>query len=118
FGRRFISLVQTHRKSDQSALAEISTARVFLADDAVKIGLVDKIGYLSDAVKEAEKLAGLSEDAKLVTYRRTEFPDDNVYNTAGIESETPNTSPINIEIPESLYPNAGFYYLWSAAIGD
>ncbi len=117
FGRRFISLVQTHRKSDQQVLAEISTARVFLADDALKLGLVDKIGYLSDAVKEAKKLAGL-EDAKLVTYRRTEFPEDNVYNTAGIEADEPNTSPIHIEIPESLYPNAGFYYLWAATIGD
>lgn len=117
FGRRFISLVQTHRKSDQSALAEISTARVFLADDALKLGLVDNIGYLSDAVTEAKKLAGL-EDAKLVTYRRTEFPEDNVYNTADVESENPNTSAIHIEIPESLYPNAGFYYLWGAAVGD
>jgi len=117
FGRRFISLVQTHRKSDQSALAEISTARVFLADDALKLGLVDNIGYLSDAVTEAKKLAGL-EDAKLVTYRRTEFPEDNVYNTAGMEADNQNTSAINIEIPESFYPNAGFYYLWGAAVGD
>jgi protease IV len=118
FGRRFISLVQTHRKSDQNALAEISTARVFLADDALKLGLVDKIGYLSDAVKEAKKLAGLSENAKVVAYRRTEFPEDNFYNTAGTESENLSVSAVSIEIPESLQPHTGFYYLWSAAIGE
>ena len=116
FGERFIRLVQKHRKPERQALSEISTARVFLAEEALKLGLVDKIGYLSDAVKESKMLAGISKDARVVVYRRNEFPEDNYYNTAGISSEDLNISVINIELPESLSLKTGFYYLWPGAI--
>ena len=116
FGERFIRLVQKHRKPERQALSEISTARVFLAEEALKLGLVDKIGYLSDAVKESKMLAGISKDAKVVVYRRSEFPEDNYYNTAGIASEDLNISVINIELPESLSLKTGFYYLWPGAM--
>ena len=116
FGERFIRLVQKHRKPERQALSEISTARVFLAEEALKLGLVDKIGYLSDAVKESKMLAGISKDARVVVYRRNEFPEDNYYNTAGIASEDLNISVINIELPESLSLKTGFYYLWPGAM--
>ena len=116
FGERFIRLVQKHRKPERQALSEISTARVFLAEEALKLGLVDKIGYLSDAVKESKMLASVSKDARVVVYRRNEFPEDNYYNTAGIASEDLNISVINIELPESLSLKTGFYYLWPGAI--
>lgn len=80
------------------------------------MGLVDKIGYLSDAVKESKKLAGITGDARVVVYRRTEFPEDNYYNIAEVASEGLNYSIINIEIPESLILKTGFYYLWPGAI--
>jgi protease-4 len=116
FGERFIRLVQKHRNPERQALSEISTARVFLAEEALKLGLVDKIGYLSDAVKESKMLAGVSKDARVVVYRRNEFPEDNYYNTAGIASEDLNISVINIELPESLSLKTGFYYLWPGAM--
>jgi protease-4 len=116
FGERFMRLVQKHRKPERQALVEISTARVFLADEALKVGLIDKIGYLNDAVKESKILAGISEDARVVVYRRTEFPEDNYYNVAGVASEGLNCSAINIEIPEGLNLKTGFYYLWPGAI--
>ncbi len=97
---------------------EISTARVFLADEALKMGLIDKIGYLNDAVKESKKLARIPEDARVVVYRRTEFPEDNYYNIAGAASEGFICSSINIEIPESLNLKTGFYYLWPGAIAS
>jgi protease-4 len=77
-GQRFLDLLDKHRSINQHNLIEISTARVFLADEALKLGLVDKIGYLEDAVREAKMLADLPEDAKIVVYRRTEYPDDNL----------------------------------------
>ena len=115
-GERFIRLVQKHRKPNQHALAEISTARVFLADEALKLGLVDKVCYLSDAVRETKQLAGLPADARVVVYRRTEFPDDNYYNASSAASEGLNVPAVNIELPEFLVLKTGFYYLWPGAI--
>jgi protease-4 len=43
---------------------------IFMAEQAVKYGLIDRIGYLPDAVQEAAKQAGLAEDYKAVTYDR------------------------------------------------
>ena len=116
FGERFMGLVKKHRQLTPQAITEISTARVFLADEALQMGLIDKIGYISDAVKETKKIAGISEDAKLIVYRRAEFPEDNYYNIAGATSENFNVSVINIELPEILSAKAGFYYLWPGAV--
>ena len=116
FGERFMGLVKKHRKLTPQAIAEISTARVFLADEALQMGLIDKIGYISDAVKETKKIAKTSEDAKLIVYRRAEFPEDNYYNIAGAASENLNVSVINIELPEILSAKTGFYYLWPGAV--
>jgi protease IV len=112
FGERFIRLVQKHRKLDQRALTEIASARIFLADDALKLGLVDNIGYLSDAVKESKKLANVSDDARVIVYRRAEFPEDNYYNVAGVASEDVAISAVNIDLLEPFSLKAGFYYLW------
>jgi protease IV len=116
-GERFTSLVKKHRKLDPQALSEMSTARLFLAEEALKLGLIDKIGYLSDAVKEAKQLAGLAGDARVVLYRRAEHPDDNLYSITGIAAEDPRLSFISVELPESLHLSTGFYYLWPGAIG-
>jgi protease IV len=116
FGERFISLVKKHRKLSEKSLAEVSTARVFLADEALSLGLVDKIGYISDALKETKKIAGISEDARVVVYRRMEFPEDNYYNIAETSLGKLNAPMINLELPEALSLKAGFYYLWPGAI--
>ena len=116
FGERFIRLVQKHRNLKEPAMGEISTARIFTADEALKWGLIDKIGYLSDAVTEAKKLAGLAEDARVVVYRREKFPDDNYYNVAGAAWGDEHSPVINIALPDSFSLPAGFYYLWPGAI--
>lgn len=43
---------------------------IFTADEALKYGLIDKIGYLDDAIKEAKQAAGIGDDYKAVTYER------------------------------------------------
>jgi len=115
-GERFISLVQKHRKPAPKALAEISTARILLADEALQLGLVDKVLYLSDAIRESKQLAGLPADARVVVYRRSEFPDDNYYNTLSAASEFLKTQTFNIELSEIFGLETGFYYLWPGAI--
>ncbi len=116
-GDRFVSLVRKHRKPDAAALAEMTTARIFLAEEALKLGMIDRIGYLSDAVRETKKLAGLPDDARVVVYRRDEYPDDNLYNVAAAASGDWKPSLVNVELPEILNLTTGFYYIWPGAIG-
>ena len=116
-GQRFLDQVKKHRKLDKKQLSEIATARVFLADDAHRLGLVDKVGYLSAAIAEAKKLGGLSPDAKVVVYRRMEFPDDNLYNTRITRGGGIRPSLIDISLPSSAMSlQTGFYYLWAPGL--
>ena len=113
-GQRFLDLVKKHRKLDKQKLSQIATARVYLADDAQRLGLVDKVGYLSAAIAEAKKLGGLSPDAKVVVYRRMKFPDDNLYNTRITRAGGASPSLIDIGLPASeMNLRTGFYYMWA-----
>ncbi len=115
--RQFLDKVALHRKLDSNTLDEISTARIYLADEALKLGLVDKIGYLNDAIVEARELAGLSENSKVIVFRRIEYPDDNLYNTSTTRLEGRGLSLISLGLPGSLAGlQTGFYYLWAPAV--
>lgn len=113
-GRRFLSLVIAHRRLSEEARNDVSTARIYLAEDALRLGLIDRIGYLDDAVRCAMQTAGLSGDPKVVVYRRTEYHDDNLYNTSISRSaEMPEVRLIDIGLSEAIPPLLnGFYYLW------
>jgi protease-4 len=116
---RFLDRIAEHRKLGPKNLKEISAARIYLAHDALNLGLVDRIGYLDEAVSEAKKLAELPEDAKVVVYRRTEYPDDNLYNTATSLYEGRGLSIISLDLPGALAPlQTGFYYLWHPGAWD
>jgi len=114
YGNRFLGLVQKHRKLDEAALKEVSTARVFVAEEALRLKLIDKIGYIRDAVKEIRTAAGLADDASVVVYRRKDIPEDNYYRAA--MPETANPALIYLELPDILKAKAGFYYLWPGSI--
>jgi len=116
FGERFIGLVRQHRKLDAQAEQVVSTARVFAADEALQLKLIDKIGYLSDAIRETRKIAGVADDARVVVYRRQSFPEDSYYNTSGATAGNVHLSAIHIDLPEILNARTGFYYLWPGAI--
>ena len=59
---RFISLVADGRGMSVSEVDDIARGRVWSGEDALRIGLVDEIGGLIDAVAKARELAGVEDD--------------------------------------------------------
>ncbi len=117
-GKRFVDLVAQYREIAPETLREIATARIYIAADAQKVGLVDRIGYLDDALQQARKLAGLADNSKVVIYRRTSFPDDNIYNPLSTDTEGKPPVLVDLGILEWVPPQtAGFYYLWPTYVG-
>ena len=57
----FLNIVSEGRGMKPEQVDEIGQGRVWLASDAVKIKLVDKLGSLDDAVKKAAELAKMKE---------------------------------------------------------
>ncbi len=59
FYNLFVRRVADGRGKSKEYIDSIGRGRVFLGMEAVKIGLVDKIGGLEDAIEEAAKVSGL-----------------------------------------------------------
>jgi protease-4 len=115
--RRFIHLVEVRRHLSPEQLEAVSTARIFLADEALQYGLIDKIAYLPEAVSDAEGLAGLPAGSRLVVYRRTRYANDNIYNN--LQMRAGNPPLIDTGLPSPSFPRrSGFYYLWAPAATD
>ena len=64
----FLNIVSEGRKMKPEQVDSIGQGRVWLATDALKINLVDKLGSLDDAVKKAAELA------KLKDYHTNSYP--------------------------------------------
>ncbi len=59
----FVSKAAEGRKMDYDRLEALAQGRVYTGRQAKKLGLIDEVGTLADAVAEAKKLAGLKPDA-------------------------------------------------------
>jgi len=115
---QFLKLVVKHRDLEETTLSMISTARVYLPAEAKALGLIDRIGYLDEAVAEAIKISGLPEKAKVVAYRRTVFPNDNLYNPLTTSSNIQAKPLFDLGIQNAAtHLTPGFYYVWTPAIG-
>jgi protease-4 len=88
----------------------VSDGRVVAGPQALALHLVDRLGYLDDAIAEAEGLAGLS-GAEVVLYQRRGYPARSIYDV------TPNV-PLQGELVPVSYPGLDrtklptFLYLW------
>jgi protease-4 len=106
----FLAVVARGRKGKIQAadLRTIADGRVYTAPQALKLGLIDAIGYFDDAFGKARDLASLK-SARLVSY--TYFPKTktNVY-----ASQLADFSPLDAKVIASMIGalKTGFYYLW------
>jgi protease-4 len=69
---RFKEIVKQGRpKLDDEKLAAVTTGQIFTAEQARAAGLVDRVGFIEDAVDRAVELAGLTKDsARVVKYTK------------------------------------------------
>lgn len=115
-GDRFLALVKERRHLSEEAARKVGTASVYTASQALALGLVDEVAYLPETLDQTKTLAGLSEEAEVVVFRRSEYPDDTIYNPSA-EASAKGPALINVQAPWVLPPRAGFYYLWGAGAG-
>jgi protease-4 len=69
---RFKEIVRQGRpKLDAAGVDKVATGQIFTAQQAKEAGLVDRIGFLEDAVTRAVELAGLTDStARVVKYSK------------------------------------------------
>ena len=110
FHNRFVSIIAKNRlKLDLGEVIQLADGRVFDADQAMNLNLIDRIGYISDTVERIEQKLDLS-DPQVVTYQREGEYQSNFYSQT---PQTPVINLINLNIGLDSYAlNPSFLYLW------
>ena len=114
----FVEIVSQGRISKNKKLtaeyikkSEIGDGRIFSGQEALKLGLVDQLGYYSDALDKAISLAGLNKnDVQVVKYEE-KFTFEQFLSRLMVKN-----FKINLEIPgikrEGSIQPGNFYYLY------
>ncbi len=110
---RFIKVVLAGRQPllSKEEIERLADGRIFTADQALEVKLIDRIGYLDNAVEEMKKSLKLKE-AKVVTYNRAGSYKGTIYSGLPGASHTEiNLVAIN---GDGLATISGvqFMYLW------
>ena len=112
YAARFHMLVDKHRDLTPASMDTVKTARIFTANQAMKIGLIDQVGYIQDAFAKARQISGLPADSKVIAYRRDTYPNDNPYNSLN-SADPAKLNLLGIDASYIMPSKAGFYYVWS-----
>jgi len=66
---QFVDAVVEGRKLPRNEILQIADGRIFSGRQAKNLGLVDEIGTLQDAIKEAANLAGIEGEPEVIRFR-------------------------------------------------
>ncbi len=110
---RFVAVVAEGRPNlTPEKIREIADGRIYTATQAKKLGLVDQLGDLEDAIDEAQRLAKLR-DAGVILYTTSDRPEQNIYSQTDASAPDLNigTTMLDIEqIMDAARPR--LYYMW------
>jgi protease-4 len=106
---RFVKLIDEGRgdKLNKEQVLALADGSIYGADEACENKLIDQVGYLEDAVKAAEKLAGIS-SSKVFEYRE-HFSISSI-----LASENRSALPLDRESLSKL-AMPQFLYMWDAS---
>lgn len=107
---RFVSLIVKDRHIPEAKVRAFADGRIYTAQQAQDLGLVDRVGYLEDAVEVAKQAAKLRE-ARVVMYHRPREYRSNIYSGAPAP-ERLETSLVQLSSLLLIGPGPRFMYLW------
>ncbi|HXH81541.1 MAG TPA: signal peptide peptidase SppA [Candidatus Tectomicrobia bacterium] len=85
--RQFVARLVERRRMTPAAAAAVADGRIFTAEQALRHGLVDRIGYVVDGIDVARRAAGV-ERARVVVYKRPREYRATYYARAATETGT------------------------------
>lgn len=108
---RFKTIVETARGSRlKEPIANLASGKVYTANDALKFGLIDAVGYSKDAYDRAAALAGLT-DKMVVRFERQ----PSLFEAVGLGIESVSGREINLRLDTSMlddFLTPRVMYLW------
>jgi protease IV len=107
---RFVKLVAQSRKLSEERVRAFADGRIYTAEQALALGLVDRVAYLDEVVEMAKKAAGVSE-ARVIMYHRPKEYRASIYAADPVGSPSAATALGQLT---GLLGGSGprFMYLW------
>ncbi|MDD5643949.1 MAG: signal peptide peptidase SppA [bacterium] len=102
--RRFISVVAEGRNLPVEKIEAVADARILASDEALRLGLIDDIGYIEDAINKVRELAD-APDAKIVKYKKESSISELFF------MRMDDINPVS-KITGGVPPGCRFMYLW------
>jgi protease-4 len=111
FYDQFVQIVAHGRHLPEERVRALADGRVYTGVDAQRLGLVDRVGYLEDAIQTAMDMACIG-DANIIAYDRCDGYRGSIY--AGLP-RIPGEINLKLDVPGLPNRNgATFMYLWEA----
>jgi protease-4 len=107
---RFVTLIARSRKISDDRVRAFADGRIYTAEQAKALGLIDEIGYMDAVVAAARKAAGV-EEARVIMYQRPKDYRANYYSVA--PAPTPGLAA-SLQQLTAVVSGSGprFLYLW------
>lgn len=110
FHQRFVEIIAENRPGlTISQLKKIADGRIFDSQKAIVNKLIDRVGYLDDAIDSIQKDLGYG-SISVVTYFRPGNYKNNIYSSL---NKSTNFNLFNMKLSPSLDFNPVFLYLWA-----
>jgi protease IV len=106
---RFVRLIAESRKIPEERVRAMADGRIYTAQQALSLGLVDRVAYLDEVVDSAKKAAGVQE-ARVVMYHRPKDYRSTIYSTTTPSASTDTAVGQLTGFLGS--PGPRFMYLW------
>jgi len=108
--QRFLGLVRERRAGlNPDAIQTISDGRILTADQALQMGLVDRIGYLEDTLQAVGQRFGAT-GSRVIMYRRPQEFAENIY--SAFPTTPSQVNLINLDLGMGSHASPQFMYLW------
>jgi protease IV len=108
--RQFVDKVVERRGLDRETAARIADGRIYTAEQALGLRLIDRVGYVPDGLEIARRAMGV-QDARVIVYRRPRQYRATYY--AQAESQAPGIDRTFSHLAGLVGSGPRFLYLWA-----
>ena len=108
---RFVRLISESRKIPEERVRSFADGRIYTAQQALALGLVDRVAYLDEVIASTKKGLGVG-DARIVMYKRPKEYRSTIYSEA--TAQPGGSGGVLGQVAGSLLvgPGPRFMYLW------
>jgi len=111
--QRFVDVVAARTGGPpRDEVLKVADGRILPGADARDAKLVDRLGYLPEALEMVRDRAEIRRRPTVVRYSRKSRSGANVYSLAGPPAQGAGEGAVDIHLRSDLFPRARFLYLW------